>query len=450
VRPAPHRLRSACAAQTPRALQDLQALLRLPSVADQAPFVTATAIAVADLCTRDGAEVLRLDRGGGFPAILARWRGRGPRTLLLYNHYDVQPADPEGWASPPFAPTLRGGRLFARGAADNKGDLLCRLAALRAWTAFGGPPCDVLLLVDGEEESGSPSLRGHLADPAAAAWLAAAEAVIWEFGGREPDGRPDLYLGVKGLCELVLRTTGAAALLHAAMGAIAPSPAWRLVWALGALKGPDGRVLVPGFHDAIRPPTAVERAAAARLPLDEADLRARWGVPALLREGGADPRDALLFAPTWTVTELRAGAGAPAVLPREAVARLDIRLVPEQDPARVAALVEAHLAASGFADVAVDYLGGEPAHRTAPDHPFVAAVAAAARQAYGAEPVVHPTSAGSGPMALVAGPRRLPVVSAGCGYWGAQAHGLDENIRVADFEAAALHMALLLQRFAEG
>lgn len=445
----PGRLRAACAQAVPAALDDLKALLRLPSVSALGTEMTATAFAVAALMRAEGAAVSLLDRGGGFPAVLARFAGRSPRRILLYNHYDVQPADPESeWQSPPFQPQVRAGRLYARGAADNKGDLLCRLAAIRAWRALGGLPCGVTFLVDGEEEIGSPHLAAHLGG---GQLIADVDACLWEFGGRDARGRASLHLGVKGLCYLELRASGPRTDLHSSLASLVANPLWRLTWALGTLKGRDGRIAVPGFSDDVRAPTPADRAAAARLPLDPGQLRRQWGVGELLHAGAAEAREALLFSPTCNICGVAggyAGPGSKTVLPRQAVAKVEFRLVLDQDPARVAALVRAHLRAGGFEDLEVVELGHGRPYRTPPDDPFVGLVAASARDAYAAEPLIHPTSAGSGPMAEVAGGRALPIVSAGCGYWGAQAHAPDENIRVEDFAAGVLHVAWLLERLA--
>jgi acetylornithine deacetylase/succinyl-diaminopimelate desuccinylase-like protein len=447
------RLRAACAQQLPRALAELTALCRLRSVSAHGTDMAVAAQAVADLCRGAGGRVRLLERPGGFPAVLARWPGRSPRRLLLYNHYDVQPAEPSpAWQGDPFLPAVRDGRFYARGAADNKGDLVCRLTALRVLQDLepgGQLPCEVTLLVDGEEEIGSPSLPGYVA---AAGDELAADACVWEFGGREPSGAVSLYLGVKGLCYLELRAAGAASDVHSSLAGVVPSAAWRLVWALATLKGPDGAVRVPGFYDGVLPPTAAERAAAARLPFDATELRRLWGLPTLLHEGADDPVSAVLFAPTCNICGLGAGYEGPGgvtVLPATAMAKVDLRLVPRQEPAAVAALVREHLRREGFGDVEVVELGHERPYRTPVDDPFVALVAATAREVYGSEPLIHPTSAGSGPMATVAAGRALPIVSTGCGYWAAQAHGPNENIRLEDFVAGTVHVAHLLRRFGE-
>jgi acetylornithine deacetylase/succinyl-diaminopimelate desuccinylase-like protein len=452
------RARTALHRQIPRALEDLRALCRQPSVSAQNLGLDAAAGMVERLFRGAGAEVLVLRRPGAAPCVIADFAGGAGRPVLLfYNHYDVQPAEPlDLWTTPPFEPDVRDGRLFARGAADNKGDLLCRLAAVRALLeGDGGLPCRVRFLVEGEEEVGSPNLPAYIAE---AGPRLAADACVWEFGGRDQKGRVDLWLGLKGLCYLELRVRTAAVDLHSSLGAIVPNPAWRLIGALSSLRGADGRVRVPGFYDRVRPPSAADRAAAARIPFDAEEMKRLWGVGRFLGEdgggpGGEDLAQELLFRPTCTVCGLAAGYAGPGsktVLPCEAVAKVDFRLVPDQDPDEITEAVRRHLDAEGYGDVTVQPLGNEHPYRTPLDHPFVRLVAETARQAYGGEVLIHPTSAGSGPMYPLGRAYGFPLVSTGCGYWGSRAHAPDENIRIEDFAAGAHHVALLIQRFARG
>lgn len=451
-------VRSALERQIPRAVEELRALCRQPSVSAQNIGLGEAAQRVEGLLRAAGAEVRVLRRPAAAPCVIGDFAPGGarrpsPRVLLFYNHYDVQPAEPlELWSTPPFQADLRDGRLYARGAADNKGDLLCRLAAVRALIeGDGGLPCRVRFLVEGEEEIGSPNLPAYIDE---AGPLLAADACVWEFGGRDQKGRVDLWLGLKGLCYLQLQVRTAAVDLHSSLAAIVPNAAWRLTEALATLRDPDGRVRVPGFYDRIRPPLPAEQAAAERIPFDVDEMKRLWGVTRF-RSGrdGSELSRALLFEPTCTICGLSAGyagAGSKTVLPCEASAKLDFRLVPDQDPDEVTEAVCRHLAAQGFGDVTVEPLGNEHPYRTRIDHPFVRVVAETARQAYGGEVLIHPTSAGSGPMYPLGRAHGFPLVSTGCGYWASRAHAPDENIRLEDFAAGALHIALLIDRFARG
>ncbi|HYG57155.1 MAG TPA: M20/M25/M40 family metallo-hydrolase, partial [Symbiobacteriaceae bacterium] len=349
---------------------------------------------------------------------------------------------------------VRDGKLYGRGTSDNKGEIAARLAAIRAVRqANGGTlPCQVKFLIEGEEEIGSPALYPALVRYAA---LFKADACIWEFGGADREGRPGLYGGVKGMAYMQVWVRHAEVDMHSAMAAVVENPAWRLVWALSTLKAPDGTVLVPGFYDSITPPTALQREVAAGIPADPDGWRTGFGLKYPLLAGDeAELIDRLVFRPTCTICGLEAGyagSGSKTVLPKQAQAKLDCRLVPGQDPQEIFAMFRRHLNAHGFTDVELELLSGQRAYWTDPADPFVDLVVRTAREAWGAEPVYHLGSAGTGPMygfGQYLG--NLPIVSVGSGYFGSRSHAPDENIRLDDFARGILHMALLLQALGRG
>lgn len=439
--------------QVAPALDLLRALIRQPSVAATGEGLAACAALVRGAFAAAGAAVRVVEAPGAAPLVVAEFAGADERTLLFYDHYDVQPPDPlDEWTSPPFEPTVRDGRLFGRGVADNKGDLVSRVAAVQAVRAVRGRlPCRVAFLVEGEEEIGSVHFGAYMRQQAGAL---RADACVWEFGRRDLKERLEVTLGVKGICYLDLELVATSRDLHSSLGAIVDGAATKMAWALASLKDPaTGRVLVEGFYDRVRPLTARELEATARVPFDEADLKAHLGVAQFI--GGATGTAALqqlLYAPTCTVCGLDSGytgPGSKTVLPRRARAKVDFRLVPDQDPEEIADRVRAHFARMGL-EVSVTLLGGERAYRTDLDDPFVGLVERVARESTGREVVILPTSAGTGPMADLASAVRAPIVSIGTSYWGARGHAPDENIRLADFEETVLMMARLIERFAEG
>ncbi len=435
---------------------ELQRLCRQPSIAAQGVGMTEMARLVDNLFRRAGADTKVLGADSGQPVIYAEFPGRSDRTLLFYNHYDVQPPEPlEGWTTPPFGAEIRDGKLFARGASDNKGDLMARLAAVQVVQKVKGElPCRVKFVVEGEEETNSRNFQRCVTRYVD---LLKADACIWEFGGRDQSGRVEIYAGVKGCCDLELSVQTANTDLHSSLGAIAENAAWRLTWALATLKGPSEEILVPGFYDGIQQPSAEDLAAARRIAGGEEEMLRLYGLRRFLR--GRESREAtaitedLLFSPTCTICGMESGytgAGLKTVLPKEARAKLDFRLVAGQDPHDVAEKVRKHLDASGFADVKIEVLGEDFAYRTPVDDPFVRLVEETAREAYGAEVLLYPTSAGSGPMYPLGNALHAPIVSTGIGYWGANAHAPDENIRLEDFAAGIYHICLLLERFGQG
>lgn len=433
------------------ALDLLRTLIRQPSVAATGDGLTECAALVCRTFEQAGAgaTIHRLD--GAAPMVIAEFPGAGDRTLLFYDHYDVQPPDPlDEWTSPPFEPTIRDGRLFARGAADNKGDLTARLAAVQTLLeAHGRLPCRVKFLVEGEEEIGSVHFGPYVQRSRDAL---RADACVWEFGQRDIKERFEVTLGIKGICYLELEVTATRRDLHSSFGAIVDGAGTRLAWALASLKDPGtGRVLVDGFYDRVRAPSARELDATRAMPFDEADLKQHFGVDRFI--GGATGFDALLqllYQPTCTVCGLESGytgRGSKTVLPRRARAKVDFRLVPDQDPQEIARLVQAHFERLGLA-VKVTMLGAERAYRTNLDDPFVSLVVATAKAATGREVTVIPTSAGTGPMYDVGVALGIPIVSIGGSHWGSSAHAPDENIRLADFEENIFLMARLIERFA--
>jgi acetylornithine deacetylase/succinyl-diaminopimelate desuccinylase-like protein len=440
--------------QMPRALEDLRALVRIPSVAAQRQGIPEAARAVRDLFEAEGGRVRLLEHEGASPVVVAEFEGRSPRTLLFYNHYDVQPAEPvEEWTVPPFDLTQRDGALLGRGVADNKGDLVTRIAALRVLRAARGElPCRVKFLVEGEEEIGSVHFgavtRAH-------ADLLRADACIWEYGERDHRERLHIVCGMKGLCYVQLEASSASVDLHSSLGALVEGATFRLVWALSTLKDPTGRVQIPGHYDRVRPLTPAEDEAMRRIPEDVVEgIRRQAGVERFI--GGVTGAEAvrqLLGAPTCTICGIWGGytsEGAKTVLPRVARAKIDFRLVPDQDPHEVARNLRRHLDAHGFSDIAVTVLGAEFPWRTNLDDPFVALVRDAAAEATGRPVVVYPTSAGTGPMHDVGPVLGIPLVSVGSGYWNSRAHAPDENLRLGDFRETILMMAHLMERFAGG
>jgi acetylornithine deacetylase/succinyl-diaminopimelate desuccinylase-like protein len=434
------------------ALSDLRRLLAQPSIAASGEGIAECAALVADLFTSEGAHTQVLRSAAAAPLVVAEFPGSGGRTLLFYDHYDVQPPDPlEGWTSPPFAPVIRDGNLYARGAADNKGDLVSRIAAVRALRAIHGDlPCRVKFIVEGEEEIGSVHFGRYIEEHRA---LLAGDACIWEAGMRDLQERLELVAGVKGICYLDLALEATARDLHSSVGAIVEGAAMKLIWALASLKDPvTGRVRVPGFYDKVLEPTDRERAIVREIREDEAALKTFFGVTRWIggKDGEAAKQD-LYFAPTCTVCGFESGytgPGSKTVLPRRATAKVDFRLVPDQDPEEIAELVRLHFASKGYGEITVTLLGGEKAYRAPLDDPFIQMVGRVAAEATGREVKLQPTSPGTGPMHPVGSILKVPIISLGGSYIGSRAHAPDEHIRLADFEETIYMMARIIEAFA--
>ena len=433
-------------------VQDLSALCALPSMAGQEEALQACADWVAGALKECGLKVRQVSSGGP-PVVLAERLVRGRPTVLFYDHYDVQPPGDESlWRFPPFVPTVYQRALYARGAVDNKGNLVARLWALRAWRAlYGDLPVGVRFLVEGEEEVGSPHLgdliaaqRGHLR----------AAGCIWEAGEISSRGQPLLYLGMKGILAVQLECTGPAQELHSGWATIAPNPAWRLVWALARLKSADEGILIDGFYDDVEGPTRLEIEQARRIPFPEQDYLRAWKVPTFLQELSGGPLLLCQFySPTCNISGLESGYTGPGertIIPAVARARLDFRLVPKQEPGKILELLRRYLDREGFGDVTIRPLGMmEHPFRTPPDAPFVQAVVEATRRAFRRRPAVLPTSGGSGPIHHVGHGLGLPIVGLGVGRPEANVHGPNENVRLLDLQRGIVHVAAVLARLAE-
>jgi acetylornithine deacetylase/succinyl-diaminopimelate desuccinylase-like protein len=422
-------------AREPEYLAELSALIRLPTVSAQKTGIDETARVVLERTTRAGFAATAERVSGGPPTIVGE-QGSGARTLLVYDHYDVQPPDPlDEWTTPPFEPTLRDGHLFGRGTSDNKGNLMARLQAIEAYKATVGPlPLRVRVLYEGEEEIGSEHLNEFARTHAD---RLRADGCIWEAGYKDAAGRPTVSLGLKGICYVDLKVRGAKLDAHSSVGGIVPNAAWRLVWALASLKNGRDEITVDGLMDHVRKPTAGDLAVLERLPFDEAGWERIHGIDGFVGGlRGIALKQRYFLEPTCTICGLSSGyqgAGSKTVLPAVASAKVDFRLVPDLTPELVRELLRKHLDARGFADIEIIPHHGERPSRWPADTDVAKAAVAANRATYGTEPVVYPLMAGSGPMAQVCDQLSIPAVGFGSGNAGSANHAPNENIAIADY-----------------
>ena len=272
---------------------------------------------------------------------------------------------------------------------------------------------------------------------------------MWESGGTDARERYQIALGCKGLLYVVLRARGAARDLHSANAAVVTSPVWRLLWALNTLKTADERVRIPGFYDAVRPISEAQQQILAEWDYPEQEMRALYGVDEFLGGlSGHRLKERLIFGPTCNIDGFHAGYGGPGtktVLPCQASAKLDFRLVPDQDPTHILALLRAHLDGQGFEDVEIVASDGERPSAGDPAHPFVQAAVHTAERVYGHSPSVTPMMTGTGPVYELCGQFGVPVVTAGVGHSGSRIHAPNEHIRIANFVAGARYIAALLE-----
>jgi acetylornithine deacetylase/succinyl-diaminopimelate desuccinylase-like protein len=434
-------------------IAELSRYCQQPSVAAQNWGLTECADLTAQMLKTRGFTV-EINSTGGAPVVYGERAGHSDKTLLFYNHYDVQPPEPlELWDSPPFEPAIRDGKLFARGVSDDKGHLVSRLFAIDALLEEDGElPCNIKFVVEGEEEVSSIHLKDFVLNNLK---KLSADACIWEFGGVDHRDVPVQYLGLRGICYVELSVETAKIDVHSGLGgSIFPNAAWRLVWALSTLKGEDERIRLPGHYDSVKPPSERDRSLFDQLPETADEYKSRYGIDHFLHglTDGVELRIAEVFEPTCTICGLTSGyqgAGSKTVLPARASAKVDFRLVPNQTPERVLKSLRLHLDQEGFQDVQIEFLGGESPARTDPDDPFVKLVVEAAQPIYGHPMQIVPMSGGSGPNHTFVHNLHLPVVAAGIGYPGSQGHAPNENIRLDLYLKGARHIARILKEFGQ-
>ncbi len=432
-------------------IDQLSKLVSQPSVAAQNLGLVECAELVSDMLSRRDFKVEIISTGGA-PVVFAERKGRTDKTLLFYNHYDVQPPEPiELWDSPPFEPVIRDGKLYGRGVSDDKGHFTSRLFAIDALLAnFGELPCNVKFVIEGEEETSSLHLNDFVMNNRE---KLSADACIWEFGGVDFREVPMQYLGLRGICYVELSVETADIDVHSGLGgSIFPNAAWRLIWALNTLKGQDEKIRIPGHYDAVIPPSQRDRELMEALPEVANEYKQRYGVKSFLHglEGGVDLHLAEVFEPTCTICGLTSGyqgPGSKTVLPARASAKVDFRLVPNQTPDQVLKGLRAHLEDEGFSDVYITYLGGEAPARTNPDDPFISLVVDAAEPVYGQKMQIVPMVGGSGPNHAFVHHLDLPIATAGVAYPGSQVHAPNENLRLDLYLKGAKHITRILSAF---
>ena len=443
---------ASCRAHQERDLADLFRLLRQPSISAQNTGVAECAALVHDLLIQAGFTP-QLFPTSGHPMIYAdRPPKPGLPTVLIYGHYDVQPPDPlDRWISSPFEPEIRDGKLFARGAGDNKGQFFAQICGARAWIdATGDLPVNVKLLIEGEEETGSPHLDSFVAEHRT---LLAADLVYTSDGPVLNDANPEVVFGVRGMVYIELTAQGADHDLHSGnWGGIAPNPAWTLVRLLTTMLDAENRVLVPGFYGDVRAVTPGMRAAMDAIPFDQGAALAELGIAALPEPAGLPYFDRLMATPTMNIAGFSsgyAGEGSKTVLPSHAVVKMDMRLVPDQRPDDIYAKVAAHVARAA-PEVHVRRLGQMEPSSTPLDHPLAERVRRAVARGFGAEPIDVPLLGGSLPDSTWTKTLGLPSFLVPYANSDEDNHAPNENIAVERFYAGIRTAAALFAELAEG
>jgi acetylornithine deacetylase/succinyl-diaminopimelate desuccinylase-like protein len=436
------------------AVADLDRLLAQPSISATSEGVRECTALAESLCDAYGFDETTTVETAGQPAVIAHARSPDPDapTVLIYGHYDVQPADPDEWQSPPFDPTRRPGpdgreRIYARGAGDNKGQWFAHLCAVDAWRETAALPTNVTLLLEGEEESGSPHLDALVerhADTLAADLAFVADGPI------DASGRPHVLMGARGLLYVQIDAQGPNRDLHSGnYGGPVPNPAWEVVRLLASMKDADGRVTIDGFYNDVRPVGAPDRKALAAMPFDADSVCEDLDIERFARAPGESYLETLLYYPTLNIAGLTAGyggEGTKTILPATAQAKLDMRLVADQDPTDIYERFCDHVDryATGTSRLEVTRHAQMSPQRTPLDHPVREPVTDAVTDAWGVEPILKPTLGGSLPTAAFERTLDVPCVVVPYANSDENNHSPDENLAVDCFRNGIRTTARLL------
>jgi acetylornithine deacetylase/succinyl-diaminopimelate desuccinylase-like protein len=445
-------------AEKERFLEELKRFLRIPSVStapELHPEVRRAAEFVADDLRRSGMEnVALIEAEGRHPLVYADWlKAPGKPCLLVYGHYDVQPPEPiEEWLSPPFEATLRDGNIYARGASDDKGQTFILLKVIESFLKGEGRlPINVRVLIEGEEETGGEHIEHYVASHPDR--LKADAALICDTEMFAPE-LPTLCVGLRGIVYGELVVEGPRTDLHSGVyGGAAPNPLQAVAEILTALKDRTGRILVPGFYDRVRPPSAAEREAWSSLPFDEKEyLEREVGSPALVGEAEFSVLERLWARPTLEVHGIRGGftgEGAKTVIPARAVAKISARLVPDQRPGEVAEQLKDAVSKACPAGVKATFraMHGAPPSLVDPENPYLRLAAEALESVFGKKTVLI-RSGGSIPIVgLFDKHLAIPSVLMGFGLPDDNIHAPNEKFHIPNFfrgiEAVMAYLRLL-------
>ena len=437
------------AERTKRWTDELSDFCRIPCETAQLPELKRGAKWTADRLRKAGAKVELIEKDGVAPLVVGEM-GSGKRTLICVQHYDVQPAAPlDLWTSPPYEPTIRDNKLFARGVSDNKGQFLIRVQAAEAYQEAIGPlPLRIRFLVEGEEESSSRHFNSMLQERPD---LTAGDGSLQEGGALDAKDRPTLICGVRGILYVELSVRTLAYDAHSGGASLYENAAWRLVDALGTLRKPDGTVTIDGFYDDVRKPSEKQLAHLKTIPFEEAKLKAIYGAKAFVGgRSGFDAQIAQLFNPTCNIAGIWSGwtgDDAKTITPAQASVKMDMRLVPDQDPEKIERQLRAHLDKRGFDDITIKNWGREHPYWGPVDAPIVDAASRASEAVYGQKPLRLFSSPGTAPQYQVCNPQKLPMVAIGYGHPDARAHAPDENVRLDLMPKAAMVLGRFFDEF---
>jgi acetylornithine deacetylase/succinyl-diaminopimelate desuccinylase-like protein len=440
-----------------RYIEELKQYLAIPSVSalpQHAADVRRCAEWTADALRTAGLDNVELIETPGNPVVYGEWLGApGKPTILYYGHYDVQPVDPVNlWTSPPFEATVRDGEIYARGSADDKGQVFMHIKAVEAHIKQGGGvPCNIKFFIEGEEEVGSVHLdefvRSHKEK-------LAADVVVISDSPMFDRGIPSICYGLRGLAYFQIDMRGTKSDLHSgSFGGAVANPAFVLAQVLAQMKDRGGRIKIPGFYDDVRELSEAERAEWKKLPFNETRYRKELGAPKLFGETGYSTLERVWARPTFEVNGLLSGftgEGAKTVLPAVSMAKISMRLVPDQDPQKIGDLFEAYLKkiAPKTVDLTVTRMHGGKPWMTEFDNKYVRAAGRAIELGFGKAPVFNREGGSIPVVSTFQQELGLPSVLFGIGLPDENAHAPDEKLDLGNFHNGIIASAYLYREIA--
>jgi len=435
----------------------LQQLIRVPSVSAKKQLtITKCAELVSEIMSKAGikSELLKLDYNSEeiAPVVYGEVKSKNNpdgKTILFYNHYDVQPPEPiELWDDDPFSGKIDGNLIFGRGASDDKGELITRIKAVQYFLdETGDVPCNVKFIIEGEEEVGSSHLEKYLIKYRQ---KFSCDATIWEFGYIDENETPIISLGMKGLLCVELHAICANADLHSSLAVLVENPAWRLVHALKTIRDENGTITIKNWHEDIRDFSAEELECIKQEDFDISDFKKNYGLSNIFNENDTEKmKKASVGGVTSNISGLFSGyigEGSKTVLPSKAMAKLDFRLVPEMRPEKQFELLRDHFDSNGFKDIQLKFLSGEPACRIPVNNEFVKLVEASALEEFG-KVIKSISSAGTGPMWYFNNILKCPCVGIGCTYKYSRIHSPNEFVRIDLIKKTTKCIGNIIERF---
>jgi len=433
-------------------ISDLQTLIRQPSVSAKNEGIEECAKLVKKILEKSGvkSEILRLKKGVA-PIVYGEIKSKqnSTKTLMFYNHYDVQPAEPfDLWDDPPFSGIRKGNKIFGRGATDDKGELITRIKAVEAYLKTTGDiPCNIKFVIEGEEETGSAHIEDYLKKYKK---KFSCDGVIWEFGYVDAKNRPIIGLGMKGLLFVELSVKESKIDAHSSLAVLIKNPAWRLIEAVKTLRNSNGKILIKDWYKEVIPFSKKDLELISKEPFDENVFKKEFGIKSFVgNKKGMDAKKALVGGATCNIAGFVSGYtgdGAKTVLPGESLVKIDFRLVPKMDPKKQVMRLKKHLKSKGFADVKIKIFHGEAAARTNSSEPFVSQVKDAADKSFG-KSILNVSNAGTGPMYPFVDILKAPCISIGSTYMFSRIHSPNEFARVDLLKKTTKCICLIMQNF---